>query len=164
MGCHFLLHEIFPTQGRNENLLSPALAGRALYTSATREALDNLVRNLMENMPKDRRKISKKKCEKFWLITPVLRECLLPDGSSLVAQMVKNLPAVQETWVHPWVRKIPWRRQWQLTPVFLPGKSHGQWSLVGYRPWGHTDTTEWLTLSLFFHLLLPHRWNRNTFL
>ena len=65
MGCHFLLHEIFPTQGRNENLLSPALAGRALYTSATREALDNLVRNLMENMPKDRRKISKKKMWKI---------------------------------------------------------------------------------------------------
>ena len=35
------------------------------------------------------------------------------------AQMVKNLPAMQETWVQPWVRKIPWRREWQLTPVFL---------------------------------------------
>ena len=31
----------------------------------------------------------------------------------------------------PWVRKIPWRRKWQLTPVFLPGESHGQRSLVG---------------------------------
>jgi len=37
---------------------------------------------------------------------------------------------------HPWVRKIPWRRKWQPTPVFLPGKSHGQRSLVGYSPWG----------------------------
>ena len=36
----------------------------------------------------------------------------------------------------PWVGKIPWRRQWQPTPVFLPGKSHGQRSLVGYSPWG----------------------------
>ena len=35
---------------------------------------------------------------------------------------------------HPWVRKIPWRRTWQHTPVFLPGESHGQRSLVGYRP------------------------------
>ena len=33
---------------------------------------------------------------------------------------------------HPWVRKIPWRRAWQPTPVFLPGESHGQSSLVGY--------------------------------
>ena len=44
----------------------------------------------------------------------------------------------------PWVRKIPWRRKWQPNPVFLPGKSHGQWSLAGHRPWGlkETDTTE----------------------
>ena len=38
----------------------------------------------------------------------------------------------------PWVRKIPWRRKWQLTPVLLPGKSHGQRSLGSYSPWGHT--------------------------
>jgi len=36
-----------------------------------------------------------------------------------------------------WVGKIPWRRKLQTTPVFLPGKSHGQRSLVGYSPWGH---------------------------
>ena len=40
----------------------------------------------------------------------------------------------------PWVRKIPWRRKWQLTPVFLPGKSHGQRSLVGYSPWGQKES------------------------
>ena len=37
----------------------------------------------------------------------------------------------------PCVRKIPWRRKWLPTPVFLPGKSHGQRSLVGYSPWAH---------------------------
>ena len=37
----------------------------------------------------------------------------------------------------PWVAKIPWRRKWQSTPVFLLGKSHGQRSLAGYRPWDH---------------------------
>ena len=36
----------------------------------------------------------------------------------------------------PWVRKIPWRRKWQPTPVFFPGKFHGQRSLAGYSPWG----------------------------
>ena len=43
-----------------------------------------------------------------------------------------------------WVRKIPWRRAQQPTPVFLPGKSHGQRSLVGYSPWGckELDTPE----------------------
>ena len=44
----------------------------------------------------------------------------------------------------PWVVKIPWRRAWQLTPVFLPGESQGQGSLVGCSLWGRTesDTTE----------------------
>ena len=42
------------------------------------------------------------------------------------------------------VLKIPWRSKWQPTPVLLPGKSHGQRSLVGYSPWGRkeSDTTE----------------------
>ena len=46
----------------------------------------------------------------------------------------------------PWVGKIPWRRKWPLTPVFLPGKFHGQRSLVGYSPWSRKelDTTEQL--------------------
>ena len=40
----------------------------------------------------------------------------------------------------PWVRKIPWRRKWQLTPVFLPGDSHGERSLAGYSPLGHKES------------------------
>ena len=49
----------------------------------------------------------------------------------------------------PWLRKIPLRRKWQPTPVFLPGESHGQRSLVGYHPWGRkeSDVTEQLILS-----------------
>ena len=39
----------------------------------------------------------------------------------------------------PWVRKIPWRREWQTTPVFLLEEFHGQSSLVGYNPWGHKE-------------------------
>ena len=44
----------------------------------------------------------------------------------------------------PWVGKIPWRRAWKPTPVFMPGKSHGQRSLAGYSPWHlpESDTTE----------------------
>ena len=34
----------------------------------------------------------------------------------------------------------PWRRKWQPTPVFLPGKSHGQRSLTRYSPWGHKES------------------------
>ena len=51
-----------------------------------------------------------------------LLEFIILQGAFLVAQMIKNMPAKQETQV--WVRKIPWRRKWQLTPVFLPGEFH----------------------------------------
>ena len=61
--------------------------------------------------------------------------------------MVKNPPKMQkpkETQFDSWVRKILWRRKWQPTPVFTPGKSHGQRSPVGYSPWGckESDTIE----------------------
>ena len=39
-----------------------------------------------------------------------------------------------------WVRKVPWRRAWQPTPVFLPGESHGQRKLAGYSPWGRKES------------------------
>ena len=47
---------------------------------------------------------------------------------------------------------MPWRRKWQPTPVFLPGKSHEQRSLVGYSPWGHkeSDMTERLSTAQAF--------------
>ena len=58
----------------------------------------------------------------------------------------------QEPGFNSWVRKIPWRRKWQPTPVFLPGKSHGWRNLVGYSPWGHKelDTTERLHFTSNF--------------
>ena len=61
--------------------------------------------------------------------------------------MVKNLPAMQETWFYSWVGKIPCRRAWKPTPVFLLRESHAQRSLEGYSPWGHkeVDMTEQLS-------------------
>ena len=58
---------------------------------------------------------------------------------------------------NPWVGKISWRRKWQPIPVVLPGKSHGQRSLVGYRPWGHRelDTTEGLCFTSLLHFASP---------
>ena len=52
------------------------------------------------------------------------------------------------------VGEIPWRRRWQPTPVLLPGKSHGQRSLVGYSPWGcgkESGMTEWLSTHVHVH-------------
>ena len=57
-------------------------------------------------------------------------------GAPLATQTVKNLPVMQETGVQSLVRKIPWRRKWLPSPVFLPRKSHGQRSLAGYSPRG----------------------------
>ena len=58
--------------------------------------------------------------------------------ASLVAQMVKNLPAVQETWVGSLGWEDPLEEGMATTPVFLPGESHGQRSLAGYSPQGLT--------------------------
>ena len=67
--------------------------------------------------------------------------------TSLVAQMLKNLPAMQETWIPPLGLEDPLEREWQPTPVFLPGEFHEQRSLAGYSPWGckELDMTERLT-------------------
>ena len=63
--------------------------------------------------------------------------CIYIYGASLVAQLVKNPPAMQEQRVQALGWEDPWIREWQPTPQFFPGKSHGQMSLVGYSLWGH---------------------------
>ena len=76
--------------------------------------------------------------------------------ASLVAQLVKNLPAMQKTRVRFLGQgipgKIPWRRKWQPTPVFLPGESHGQRSLAGYSPWGRKESDPTEQLNHLHHL------------
>ena len=58
-----------------------------------------------------------------------------------------SLPEIQETQVQSLGQKDPLKREWQPTPVFLPGEVHGQRCMGGYSPWGHSesDTTEPLT-------------------
>ena len=77
------------------------------------------------------------------------RTCMRSPGGSDSKESICNsgdLSLIQ-------VGKIPWRRKWQPTPVFLPGESHGQRSLVCYSPWGRkeSDMTEWLILTLYMH-------------
>ena len=69
--------------------------------------------------------------------------------ASLVAQRIKRLLAIRETWVRSLGREDPLEKEmathkWQPTPVLVPGKSHGQRSLVGYSLWGRreSDMTE----------------------
>ena len=58
-----------------------------------------------------------------------------------MALVVKNLPANAGAirGFDPWVGKIPWRKKWYPTPVFLPGKFYGQRNFVDYSPWGHKE-------------------------
>ena len=58
----------------------------------------------------------------------------------------------------PWVRKILWRREWQPTPVFLPGKFHGQRSLVGYSPQGHQEADTFLFTFTCMHEHMSTTW------
>ena len=60
--------------------------------------------------------------------------------SPLVTQTVKNLPAnAGDVGSMSRLGRFTWRRKWQPIPVFLPGKSHGQRSLIDYSPWGHKE-------------------------
>ena len=80
---------------------------------------------------------------------------LTTGGASLVAQLVKNLPEMRETWVRSLGWEDPQRRERLPTPVFWPRKFHGLHS-----PWGHkeSDTTEGLSLSLWLYGPLLAKW------
>ena len=65
---------------------------------------------------------------------------------TILAQLEKNLPAMQETWIHPWVGKIPCCRERVSTPVFWPRESHGLEKSMGSN---ELDVTEGLLLFTF---------------
>ena len=76
------------------------------------------------------------------IITSLMYIKGFPDGA-----VVRYLPTDagdMRLRFNPWVERIPWRRKWQPTPVFLPGKFPGQRCLVGYSPWSdkELDMTE----------------------
>ena len=60
-------------------------------------------------------------------------------------------PQCRKSKFNPWVRKIPWRRAWQPTPLFLPEESHGQMSLAGYSPLGHKVRHDRNNLTCFYN-------------
>ena len=73
----------------------------------------------------------------------ITRHLLMANGiwAFQVALVVNTYLAMQvRCEFEPWVRKIPWRREWQPTPVFLPRESHGQRCLAGFSPQGHTES------------------------
>ena len=148
--------EIFPTQGLDPHLLHlPALASGffttrtaceapAKYNSMQNEAL--IIKFTASCLVWTLKNLF------IWMVYSSRENCPFKGTpklwASLIAQVVKNLPAMQETWVRSLVWEDPLeRKEWQPTPVFLPGESHGQRSLVGLSPQGcrESDMTEWLT-------------------
>ena len=98
-------------------------------------------------------------CEMSTIVQDCKQSLAFPSlglRTSLVAQTVKCLSTMWETWVRSLGWEDPLERKWQSPPVPLPGKSHGQKTLVGYSPWGckESDTTE----RLHFHFSLGLEW------
>ena len=61
------------------------------------------------------------------------------SSGSVIKEYTCQFKRCRRPRLDPCVGKIPWRREWQPIPVFLPGESHGPSSLVGYSPWGHKE-------------------------
>ena len=70
------------------------------------------------------------------LLSNYLQQSLGFLAGSAVKESAYKCSRCRRRGFEPWSGKIPWRRKWQLTPVFLPEKSHGQRSLADYSPWG----------------------------
>ena len=87
--------------------------------------------------------------------------CIIHKQAFQVAQWERICLLSRRFKFDPCPGKIPWRRKWQSTAAFLPGKSHGQRSLVGYRPWGckrveHNLVTKEQQQYLPRHIIYPH--------
>ena len=78
-------------------------------------------------------------------IYPLLKIQSISQWASPVTQMLKNLPAVQETWIRYLGQEDPLDKE--MATHSIPGESHGQRSLASFSPWGHTDRHDWLTLT-----------------
>ena len=85
----------------------------------------------------------------YWLVRWfwILKMNCFPGGAS--GKEPTHQWRRHKTGFYSWVGKIPWRRSWQPTSIFLPGEYYGQRSLVDYSPWDHkeSDTTEWLSTA-----------------
>ena len=106
-----------------------------------------------------------------WLLPRAsYHEMIFPGPASIgfIHKYIWGSPTAQQQRIHlqcrghrtcgfnPWVRKIPWRRAWQPTPVFFPGESHGQRSLAGYSPQGcnELDATEHACTYIYIYMYI----------
>ena len=93
-------------------------------------------------------------CQKVW---GLLHSCMDFPGSSVVKDSTSQSTSHGRSWFDPQVRKTPWRRKWQPTPVFLPGESHEQRSLAGYSPWGCKELDMSIYVAWTIRESYPHK-------
>ena len=79
------------------------------------------------------------------LWTAARQASLSISNSQSLTKLMSIESVIPSPGFNPWIRKIPWRREQQPTPIFLPGEFHGQKSFMGHSPWGCKDTNEQLT-------------------
>ena len=104
--------------------------------------LDDITNSMDMNLRKLSPRVCSNSCPLSWWCHLNISSSTTPFFCGLPCWLSGNEPAWQ-CMVHrfnSWVQKIPWKRKWQPTPVFLPGKFYGQRSLVGYSPWGRKIT------------------------
>ena len=97
-----------------------------------------------------------KVCPFYMYIYPLFLKILFPYRASLQIRRQRICLQCRRPGFDPWVRKIPWRREWQPAPVFLPGESHGQRSLAGYSPWCRKES------DMAERLMLLYKPSQNT--
>ena len=118
-------------------------------------------------MRKDRKNLKKKRGLTPWnirthckMVTKILWYLIQTKRGCRGLRQKRTCLRCGRSRFNPWVGKIPWRREWQPTPVFLPGESHGQRSLEGYSLCGHAWTTNTHahihTHAHTYTFLLPH--------
>ena len=133
VGSLSLLQGIFPTQGLNPDLLqfrrprfNPGLGRSAVEGKGYPlqcSGLDNSMDCIVYGVTKSRTRLGD-----FQFHLKILAHWGFPDSSA----DKESTCQCRRPGFNPWVRKIPWRRAWQATPVLLPGESQGQRNLAGY--------------------------------
>ena len=84
----------------------------------------------------------------------IIKGLLLDYGSTSGKKSAGQCRRCKRHGFNPWVRKIPWRRKWHPTPVFLPGKPHGQRSLAAFSPWSYRVRHDWNDLAAYMHIAI----------
>ena len=156
VGCCFLLQGIFPSQGSNPNHLHWQMGSLPLASSgkpknqsnkntinSTKMKVYSLKTNKIDKLlPRLKKKNEKRQINKIFFKGNVTNKKVGFPGGTSGKESAYECRRNKRSGFNLWARKIPWKRAWQPTPVFLPGESHQQKSLEIYSPWSHKESND----------------------